>query len=112
MKKPTVIFSIALLALLNGWQTSGWQSLFNGKDIAGFVQLHGQAQYMMENGEMVGISTPDTREIYQANFIPNTLTEKEVSDGWKLLFDGTTTEGWRGAHKESFPESGWVIENG
>jgi hypothetical protein len=55
---------------------------------------------------------PDTSEIYQANFIPNTLTEKEVSDGWKLLFDGTTTAGWRGAHKEAFPESGWVIENG
>jgi hypothetical protein len=54
----------------------------------------------------------DTTEIYQANFIPNTLTEKEVSDGWKLLFDGTTSKGWRGAGKESFPETGWVIENG
>ncbi len=54
----------------------------------------------------------DSPEIYQANFIPNTLTEKEVSDGWKLLFDGTTSAGWRGAHKDAFPESGWVIENG
>jgi len=54
----------------------------------------------------------DTAVIYQANFIPNILTDREVSDGWKLLFDGSTSTGWRGAHKEAFPESGWVIENG
>lgn len=51
-------------------------------------------------------------EIYQANFIPNTLSEQEKKYGWKLLFDGVSTAGWRGAHKETFPESGWVIENG
>jgi hypothetical protein len=57
-------------------------------------------------------SWPDTAGIYQANFIPNTLTEREIADGWKLLFDGTSSAGWRGAHKDSFPESGWVIEDG
>lgn len=57
-------------------------------------------------------SWPDTSGIYQANFIPNTLTEREAADGWKLLFDAKTTDGWRGAHKEAFPESGWVIEDG
>jgi len=54
----------------------------------------------------------DTVAIYQANFIPNTLTDREVSDGWQMLFDGTTSTGWRGAHKDAFPEAGWVIENG
>jgi len=54
----------------------------------------------------------DSSFIYQANFIPNTLSDREVSDGWKMLFDGTTSTGWRGAHKETFPEAGWVIENG
>ncbi|MRR19510.1 DUF1080 domain-containing protein [bacterium] len=54
----------------------------------------------------------DTVRIYQANFIPNTLTDIEISEGWKLLFDGATSAGWRGAHRKDFPESGWVIENG
>jgi hypothetical protein len=54
----------------------------------------------------------DTTVIYQANFVPNTLTDKEVNDGWRLLFDGTTSAGWRGAHKDAFPETGWVIEDG
>jgi hypothetical protein len=58
------------------------------------------------------LSWPDTSGIYQANFVPNTLSEREKADGWKLLFDGTTTNGWRGAHMEAFPDSGWVIEDG
>lgn len=48
----------------------------------------------------------------EVNRIPNTLTEAEQADGWKLLFDGKSTEGWRGAHKEHFPESGWKVEDG
>lgn len=28
------------------------------------------------------------------------------------LFDGTTTAGWRGFGKPSFPETGWVVEDG
>lgn len=42
----------------------------------------------------------------------NTLTEQERADGWRLLFDGTSTEHWRGAHRETFPEQGWRIANG
>lgn len=42
----------------------------------------------------------------------NRLTISEQNDGWELLWDGTSTKGWRGAKLESFPEQGWVIENG
>lgn len=40
------------------------------------------------------------------------LTEKEISDGWVLLFDGQTTRGWKSANGNPFPETGWKIENG
>lgn len=43
---------------------------------------------------------------------PNTLTTKEKKDGWKLLFDGKTTTGWRGAYAEAFPQKGWMVEDG
>lgn len=42
----------------------------------------------------------------------NELTITEAKDGWKMLWDGKTTEGWRGAKIETFPETGWKIENG
>jgi hypothetical protein len=49
--------------------------------------------------------------IYAQSDRDNTLTEKEKEDGWMLLFDGKTTDGWRGYKKQTFPK-GWVIEDG
>ncbi|TVR15057.1 MAG: DUF1080 domain-containing protein [Balneolaceae bacterium] len=42
----------------------------------------------------------------------NTLTQAEIDEGWVLLFDGETTTGWRGYNQDSFPEGGWVVEDG
>ncbi|WP_211483223.1 3-keto-disaccharide hydrolase [Fodinibius roseus] len=42
----------------------------------------------------------------------NTLTSEEQQEGWVLLFDGKTTDGWRGVYKENFPEKGWKVEDG
>lgn len=54
---------------------------------------------------------PDSAGAPQKNCIPNTLSEQEKADGWKLLWDGKTPTGWRGAKSTSFPEKGWTIEN-
>lgn len=43
--------------------------------------------------------------------LPNRLTAEERRDGWQLLFDGTSTKGWRGFKQKTAPE-GWVVKQG
>ena len=47
----------------------------------------------------------------QAGTPPNTLTEAERREGWRLLFDGTTTNGWRGYRSNTVP-AGWQVLDG
>jgi hypothetical protein len=42
----------------------------------------------------------------------NTLSEKEKKDGWKLLFDGKSSQGWMNAKTKQFPSTGWEIMDG
>ena len=58
------------------------------------------------------IRTPDTGETPQYNYIVNTLSAREQQAGWKLLWDGKTTAGWRGAKLTTFPAQGWEIKDG
>lgn len=41
----------------------------------------------------------------------NSLTEEETKAGWRLLFDGKTTEGWRGYKMDKMPP-GWKVIDG
>ena len=41
----------------------------------------------------------------------NTLTPAEKAAGWKLLFDGKDTAGWRG-FKTPGPDAGWKVRDG
>jgi len=40
------------------------------------------------------------------------LTEQEKADGWILMFDGQSFNGWRGYNKPAFPDSGWEVVDG
>ncbi|HEX7117426.1 MAG TPA: DUF1080 domain-containing protein [Longimicrobiales bacterium] len=42
---------------------------------------------------------------------PNTLTAEEHAAGWRLLFDGRSTDGWRGFKRDGVP-AGWTVEDG
>lgn len=42
---------------------------------------------------------------------PNQLTKEEISEGWELLFDGKSFNGWRGIGKDTVPDGHWKIED-
>jgi hypothetical protein len=42
----------------------------------------------------------------------NQLTSREKAEGWRLLFDGKTTTGWRAFKGTSFPADKWTVADG
>lgn len=53
---------------------------------------------------LLGISLP-------ARAADNALSEADKRSGWKLLFDGKTSQGWRNYKKDSLGK-GWVVKDG
>lgn len=51
-------------------------------------------------------------EVVELSFLVNQLSKYEGRKGWRLLWDGKTSTGWRGAKLAQFPQSGWVIQDG
>jgi hypothetical protein len=55
---------------------------------------------------------PFAKGVYVVNLLPNTLSAYEKQDGWKLLFDGKSSNGWRSAKAGTFPGKGWSVKDG
>ncbi|HEY3390852.1 MAG TPA: DUF1080 domain-containing protein [Prolixibacteraceae bacterium] len=56
-------------------------------------------------------AAPQKKEGKKEKTALNTLSAAEKAQGWLLLFDGKTNEGWRGYNKTTFPAA-WTVENG
>jgi hypothetical protein len=109
---------------LNGVECS---SLLDDVYASGFIalQVHGIGRNAELDGktiswrdiricteEVARWATPENTGVPQLNLIANTISAREAAEGWKLLWDGKTTEGWRGARLAGFPEKGWKIDGG
>ena len=46
------------------------------------------------------------------NNLDNFLSDDEINEGWKFLFDGKSSSGWKSARGKSFPKHGWKINDG
>ena len=98
--------------------------LIDDRTGSGFIglQVHGIGNDEEKNGTQVvwkniKILTKDLDSYSKTMTLPakntkNKLTDKERIDGWKMLWDGKTTAGWRGAKLDKFPEQGWEIKDG
>lgn len=51
-------------------------------------------------------------DVYVVNLKPNELSNAEKKSGYKLLFDGTSANGWRSVRGDAFPSKGWQVKNG
>ena len=100
-------------------------NIIDDKTLSGLIALQVHAIYNKKDlGKTVAwkdirICTTDVEKYLtpedntpQVNCIDNTISPREAKEGWKLLWDGKTTNGWRGAKLDTFPEKGWKIENG
>ncbi len=99
--------------------------LWDDADSSGFIGLQVHAVYRPEDvGKSVRwrnlricVTQPErytAREPIapEVNTCTNTLSPSEKADGWQLLWDGQSTDGWRGAKIATFPQKGWSIEEG
>jgi hypothetical protein len=71
------------------------------------LQVHGVGNATNKVGLKVSFRNLRIHEI-----APNTLTAQEKADGWKLLWDGKTTGGWRSPQSDAFPQKSWRMADG
>ena len=111
-----------LRTFINGQSAA---NLVDSVDASGMICLQVHSVYMPEmegktvmwrNIRIMDNATEADRQAGQLapveNMLVNQLTEAEKRQGWRLLFDGQSTEGWRGAKLDEFPESGWEVVDG
>ncbi len=56
------------------------------------------------------VATTKKNVVVATPVVLNTITAAEKAEGWKLLFDGKSTDQWRSYGKTDFPK-GWNIED-
>jgi len=102
-------------------------NLIDDTTAEGFIafQVHGIGDHTELEGKQVKwknikIKTADLEnsrkdldaEVPEISYLKNELTETEKRKGWRFLWDGQTTNGWRGAKLNKFPEKGWEMKDG
>ena len=109
---------------INGIQFS---NLVDDLTASGFIglQVHGIGNNKAQAGKKIKwrnirIKTDDLEkeswasdpQVRETSYLVNQITDNEKRNGWYLLWDGKTTNGWKGAKIAHFPKSGWKVKDG
>lgn len=106
---------------LNGMPVS-W--LIDDMTPKGFIalQVHGIGSDKSKEGHQIkwrnirikteNLTPALDEKIQVVNLIPNNLSEPEKKQGFTLLFDGKSTDQWKSAKGDTFPEKGWEVKDG
>ncbi|WP_236969520.1 3-keto-disaccharide hydrolase [Membranihabitans marinus] len=108
---------------VNGVNTT---NMLDDKTASGFIglQVHGIGKKFQEGKQIrwrnIRIATENLEynrwamdpDVVELNYLANNLSEQEIRRGWRMLWDGKTTDGWRSAKSKTFPKNGWVVEDG
>ena len=97
--------------------------LIDDKTGRGFIalQVHSIGKEKKEGTEIIwknikiltdSLSKYSKKTPLKALITKNNVAVDEIKNGWKMLWDGKTTEGWRGARLDGFPTNGWEISEG
>ncbi len=90
---------------------------------SGFIALQVHSIGKPENAGIaikwknIRIITDNPDKYVKATTIPlknnnNILTHSEIDWGWKLLWDGKTTTGWKSSKGKNFPSTSWLVKDG
>ncbi len=85
------------------WLEKSWHTLYMAKAPRGENEL----MIISAIEDMIDYLAPE----FSNSKGDNTLSGKEIAEGWHLLFDGITTKNWRAYGQENFPEA-WGVSNG
>jgi hypothetical protein len=96
----TWVNGVAVADLVDGVDRSGFIGLQVHREDEAGLEVRWRNLWLKELPDVAGVQPP------------NTLTDDERAQGWRLLWDGRTSWGWRGARSEEFPEKGWEIADG
>ncbi len=106
---------------VNGIQTA---HLIDDLTPSGFIclQVHSIPKQELEGTQVkwrnIRIKTtnlqprPVKKTIHIVNLIPNTLSDVEKDQGFKLLFDGKDGSQWKGYRQDGLPEGRWDFKDG
>ena len=111
----TLVNGVAAANLIDDMTPRGFiglqvHSVDEGPKLAGLEARFRDIRILTQ--DVAAAATPLDPAAEEYNYLPNQLTQVQVAQGWRLLWDGMSTNGWRGANLSGFPDHGWTIRDG